>query len=143
MKKIDEVPLSIRPNPTPTSVFSQFGVFIVNPLSYLEFNYLVQHAKVVITDSGGITEETTFMGIPCMTLRDNTERPETVEIGTNILVGNNIDKLKIALLDLFNNKWKKGKIPPNLGWEIFNPKPWGRKRGPPRCSRLRTARSSR
>ena len=87
------------------------NIYIVDPLSYHEFNYLVKNSKCVITDSGGITEEATFMNIPCITLRDNTERPETVEIGTNLLVGNDVDKLKIALLDLFDNKWKKGKIP--------------------------------
>ena len=59
----------------------------IEPLGYLEFNYLVQHAKAVITDSGGITAETTVMGIPCMTLRDNTERPETITVGTNELIG--------------------------------------------------------
>ena len=55
----------------------------VDPLGHLEFNYLVRHAKGVITDSGGITEETTVLGVPCLTLRDNTERPETITIGTN------------------------------------------------------------
>ena len=59
----------------------------VDPLGYLEFNYLVKHARGVITDSGGITEETTVLGVPCLTLRDNTERPETVTIGTNELIG--------------------------------------------------------
>ena len=53
----------------------------------MEFNFLVERAKAVITDSGGITEETTVMGVPCMTLRDNTERPETCELGTNELLG--------------------------------------------------------
>ena len=59
----------------------------IEPLGYLEFNYLVEHAKAVITDSGGIREGTTFMGIRCMTLRDNPERPETITIGTNELLG--------------------------------------------------------
>ncbi|MFM8733120.1 MAG: non-hydrolyzing UDP-N-acetylglucosamine 2-epimerase, partial [Phycisphaerales bacterium] len=59
------------------------NVRLVDPQPYLEFNYLVRHAKAVITDSGGITEEATVMGVPCMTLRDSTERPETVEIGSN------------------------------------------------------------
>ena len=86
-------------------------LFIVDPLSYLEFNYLVQYAKVVITDSGGITEETTVMSIPCMTLRDNTERPETIKIGTNELIGTNPDNLTVAFEKLFKNKWKKGQIP--------------------------------
>ena len=59
----------------------------VDPLGYLEFNYLVKHARGVITDSGGITEETTVLGVPCLTLRDSTERPETITIGTNELIG--------------------------------------------------------
>ena len=63
------------------------SVFLAEPLGYLEFNYLVERSLAVITDSGGITEETTVMGVPCMTLRDSTERPETVTMGTNELLG--------------------------------------------------------
>ncbi|MBN1181563.1 MAG: UDP-N-acetylglucosamine 2-epimerase (non-hydrolyzing) [Bacteroidales bacterium] len=87
------------------------SLHLIDPLGYLEFNYLVQHAKAVITDSGGITEETTIMGIPCLTLRDNTERPETITIGTNELIGTNPDGIKPALDKLFAGKWKKGSIP--------------------------------
>jgi UDP-N-acetylglucosamine 2-epimerase (non-hydrolysing) len=87
----------------------------IPPMSYLEFNYLVQHAKCVITDSGGITEETTVMGVPCMTLRDNTERPETITEGTNVLIGTNPQKLIPALKTLFNGDWKKGSVP--LLWD--------------------------
>ena len=83
----------------------------IEPLGYLEFNYLVAHAKAVITDSGGITEETTVMGIPCMTLRDNTERPETIEVGTNELVGTNPKNIKPAMDKLFAGEWKKGAVP--------------------------------
>lgn len=84
---------------------------LVEPLSYLEFNYLVKHCKAVITDSGGITEETTVMGIPCMTLRNSTERPETCTIGTNELLGTDPKALKPALTNLFEGNWKKGTIP--------------------------------
>jgi len=84
---------------------------LVEPLSYLEFNFLVSKAKVVITDSGGITEETTVMGIPCMTLRDSTERPETVSIGTNELLGTDPKALEPAMDKLFSGNWKKGGIP--------------------------------
>jgi UDP-N-acetylglucosamine 2-epimerase (non-hydrolysing) len=77
----------------------------------LEFNYLVENALAVITDSGGITEETTVMGVPCMTLRDNTERPETVHVGTNELIGTNPNAIKPALEKLFAGEWKKGAIP--------------------------------
>ena len=84
----------------------------VDPLGYLEFNYLVKHARGVITDSGGITEETTVLGVPCLTLRDNTERPETITIGTNELIGTDPSKLAPALARLMAGKWKKGAIPP-------------------------------
>jgi UDP-N-acetylglucosamine 2-epimerase (non-hydrolysing) len=84
---------------------------MVEPLGYLEFNYLVENALAVITDSGGITEETTVLGIPCMTLRNNTERPETVHIGTNELIGTDPSAIKPALEKLFAGKWKKGDIP--------------------------------
>jgi UDP-N-acetylglucosamine 2-epimerase (non-hydrolysing) len=87
------------------------NIFLTEPQSYLEFNYLVKHAKAVITDSGGITEEATVMGIPCMTLRDNTERPETITVGTNELVGTDPDALKPFLDRLFAGEWKEGGIP--------------------------------
>jgi UDP-N-acetylglucosamine 2-epimerase (non-hydrolysing) len=83
----------------------------VEPLGYLEFNYLVQSSKAVITDSGGITEETTVMGVPCITLRDNTERPETCAIGTNELIGTDPKAIKPTLDKLFSGQWKKGGIP--------------------------------
>ena len=83
----------------------------VNPLGYLEFNYLVKHAFAVITDSGGITEETTVMNVPCITLRDSTERPETCDIGTNILVGNDSEKIKNVFKILLSSTWKQGEIP--------------------------------
>lgn len=87
------------------------NLHIVEPMGYLEFNYLVERAKAVITDSGGITEETTVMGVPCITLRDNTERPETCTIGTNELIGTNPAAIKPALDKLFAGEWKKGAIP--------------------------------
>jgi UDP-N-acetylglucosamine 2-epimerase (non-hydrolysing) len=77
----------------------------------LEFIYLVKNARAVITDSGGITEEATVLSVPCMTLRDSTERPETVEIGTNELVGTNPENLAAPLENLANGNWKKGAIP--------------------------------
>lgn len=87
------------------------NLILVEPQPYLEFNFLVKHAKAVITDSGGITEETTVMGVPCMTLRDTTERPETVTIGTNELLGTAPSSLRPALDRLFAGGWKKGGIP--------------------------------
>lgn len=87
------------------------NIFPVEPQAYLEFNYLVRHAKAVLTDSGGITEETTVQGIPCITLRDSTERPETVTIGTNELIGTHPLAIGPALERVFSGHWKKGGIP--------------------------------
>ena len=87
------------------------NLHIVEPLGYLEFNYLVERAKAVVTDSGGITEETTVMGVPCITLRDNTERPETCTVGTNELIGTKPEAIKPALDKLFAGEWKKGGVP--------------------------------
>ena len=87
------------------------NLYIVDPMGYLEFNYLVQHSRAVVTDSGGITEETTVMGVPCITLRDNTERPETCTVGTNELIGTNPAAVKPALDRLYAGEWKKGAIP--------------------------------
>jgi len=82
-----------------------------DPLSYLEFNYLVKNAFVVLTDSGGITEEATIMNVPCITFRNSTERPETCEIGTNVLVGTDAIKISEAFKILLTKKWKQGSIP--------------------------------
>ncbi len=87
------------------------NIHMVEPQPYLEFIWLVKHSLGVITDSGGITEEATVLGIPCMTLRDNTERPETVEIGTNELLGTDPAALRPALERLLAGQWKKGAIP--------------------------------
>jgi UDP-N-acetylglucosamine 2-epimerase (non-hydrolysing) len=87
------------------------NLHIVDPMGYLEFNYLVERAKAVVTDSGGITEETTVMGVPCITLRDNTERPETCTVGTNMLIGTKPEAIKPALDKLFAGEWKQGAIP--------------------------------
>ena len=81
------------------------------PLGYLEFNYLVKNAFAVITDSGGITEETTVMKVPCMTLRDNTERPETITMGTNELVGTAPQNVAPYMKKLHDGNWKTGKTP--------------------------------
>jgi len=110
------LPVLFPMHPRTAKIFNKLNIkapnlVIIEPLGYLEFNYLVERAKAVITDSGGITEETTVMGIPCLTLRDNTERPETVTIGTNELVGTNPANIKPMLQKIFNDKWKKGEIP--------------------------------
>ena len=81
---------------------------MIKPLPYLEFNFLVSNSFAVITDSGGITEETTIMKIPCLTIRDNTERPETVEIGTNELVGTDPSQVKVLHEKIIFWKMEKG-----------------------------------
>lgn len=88
------------------------NIHVVDAQPYLEFNYLVKHATAVITDSGGVTEETTVMGVPCMTLRSSTERPETVTMGTNELLGPDPGAIAPAFRKLFSGQWKEGKIPP-------------------------------
>jgi len=88
------------------------GMLLVEPQPYLEFIHLVKHSAGVITDSGGITEETTVMAVPCMTLRDSTERPETVTMGTNELIGTDPAAIPPAMARLIDGKWKSGAIPP-------------------------------
>ncbi|PMB37544.1 UDP-N-acetylglucosamine 2-epimerase (non-hydrolyzing), partial [Fischerella thermalis CCMEE 5319] len=110
------LPIIFPVHPRTARILGELGIqapnlYIVEPMGYLEFNYLVEYAKGVITDSGGITEETTVMGIPCITLRDNTERPETITIGTNELIGTKPAAIKPALDKLFAGSWKKGGIP--------------------------------
>ena len=87
-------------------------LFLTEPLSYVEFLALQRQALVVITDSGGIQEETTYLGIPCLTLRDNTERPITVTMGTNILVGRHGEGLMNEVDNILSGKRKHGRIPP-------------------------------
>ena len=110
------LPLIFPVHPRTMKVLDKLGIdnkllHKVDPLGYLEFNFLVNNSLAVITDSGGITEETTVLGIPCMTLRDSTERPETVIMGTNELLGVDPNSIKPAMIKLFNGDWKKGKIP--------------------------------
>lgn len=110
------LPVIFPIHPRTAKIFKDSGIeadnlHIVDPMGYLEFNYMVKHSKAVITDSGGITEETTVMGVPCITLRDNTERPETCTLGTNELIGTNPDAIKPILNKLFADQWKKGSIP--------------------------------
>jgi UDP-N-acetylglucosamine 2-epimerase (non-hydrolysing) len=85
---------------------------ILDPLSYIEFLGMQSRATVVITDSGGIQEETTYLGVPCLTLRENTERPVTVSLGTNVLVGGDPEKLRSELSRVLAGNGKKGTIPP-------------------------------
>ena len=110
------LPLIFPVHPRTAKILKNMGIeherlHMIEPLGYREFNYLVERSFAVITDSGGITEETTVMGIPCMTLRDNTERPETITIGTNELIGTDPKAIQPAMEKLFSGNWKKGSIP--------------------------------
>ena len=86
-------------------------VRIIEPLSYLEFGWLTAHAKGIITDSGNVSEEATFNGVPCITLNNYTEHQETVSVGSNVLVGEDPEKLREALSQLLSDKWKKCALP--------------------------------
>ncbi len=85
---------------------------LVDPLGYLDFLALQRHARLVITDSGGIQEETTYLGVPCLTVRENTERPVTVTVGTNILVGQDMSHLKREVHRILDGDHKQGQLPP-------------------------------
>ncbi|MBC7981821.1 UDP-N-acetylglucosamine 2-epimerase (non-hydrolyzing) [Candidatus Parcubacteria bacterium] len=86
-------------------------IVLIDPLSYFEFIYLIEHATAVITDSGGVQEETTVLNVPCITLRPNTERPETITVGTNELVGDDLQKLSESLKKVKSGTLKKGSVP--------------------------------
>lgn len=88
------------------------GLLLCEPLDYFSFQKLTAECRFVVTDSGGIQEETTYRGIPCLTLRDNTERPVTVDIGTNVLVPYTPEALHVQIEKILDGTFKKGRIPP-------------------------------
>ena len=87
------------------------GLKLIEPLGYIDFLGVMDQAQLVVTDSGGIQEETTYLGIPCLTMRENTERPITVELGTNQLTGSDISVVQRKCLELLGGKAKNGRIP--------------------------------
>ena len=95
-------------------VIARSNIMLIDPLGYLDFMRLYSGARLVLTDSGGLQEETTVLGIPCLTLRNNTERPITIELGTNILVGTDREKTKAAAFGVLtaNVESTNAKIPP-------------------------------
>jgi len=112
-----ELPVIFPVHPRTRQRIIQFGlstdgILLSEPISYLEFLALQARATVVLTDSGGIQEETTYLGIPCLTLRPNTERPITIQTGTNVLIGDDMDKLQVELRNILAGRAKKGAIPP-------------------------------
>ena len=86
-------------------------IILTDPLPYISFLSLIEKTRVVITDSGGIQEETSFLKIPCVTVRNNTERPVTIEVGTNYLAGTDFNTALYLVDQILNNRHKKGKIP--------------------------------
>jgi len=87
------------------------NVILTDPIGYIDFLALTKDAELIITDSGGIQEESTYLGVQCITVRKNTERPITVEVGTNQLIGTNLTKVEKAALKILDGKIKTGKIP--------------------------------
>ena len=87
------------------------NLIITDPLGYFEFGFLAQNALVILTDSGGLSEEATIYGVPCLTVRDSTERPETIELGTNELIGRDLAGLAPMMELVFRSAWKKHTIP--------------------------------
>jgi len=102
MKKLQGNELVDKMNP---------NIIATNPIGYIDFLCLMKNAELVITDSGGIQEETTYLGVQCLTVRENTERPATVNIGTNQLVGIDISTIKNAANEVLDGKIKKGGVP--------------------------------
>jgi UDP-N-acetylglucosamine 2-epimerase (non-hydrolysing) len=88
------------------------GLRLIEPLGYFDFIGLVEQCGVVVTDSGGIQEETTYLGVPCLTMRENSERPSTISIGTNLLIGSDLALLMSELENISAGKTKKGSVPP-------------------------------
>lgn len=113
-----ELPLIFPVHPRTRQRLAQLPVgvgrelLVTEPLGYLDFLALEQHARLVITDSGGIQEETTGLGVPCLTVRENTERPITVSMGTNVLVGKDMDCLTQQVRRILAGNGKKGTLPP-------------------------------
>ena len=105
IKNLDSTPLGTRARGLENLVLTE-------PLPYLDFSRLMSGAKVVLTDSGGIQEETTYLGIPCLTLRENTERPSTVEMGTNHIVGVDPQRILAAFIEAMARPRADAKVPP-------------------------------
>lgn len=105
-------PIHPRTKPVVEAIGKDYpNLILVEPQPYLKFIYLLKNAAGVITDSGGITEEATYLHIPCITLRENTERPETCVLGSNVLVGNDFKALEENIGKIAQNNWKKVQIP--------------------------------
>lgn len=114
-----DIPIVFPVHPRTRGKIEKFGlagrlsgnILLTDPIGYIDFIALEKNARLVITDSGGIQEETTYLGIPCITVRENTERPITVDVGTNILAGTDFAKIKLYADEILSDKTKEGQIP--------------------------------
>jgi len=111
------IPILFPAHPRTASKLARFGlaangVSIIDPIGYLDMLYAVKDAAIVLTDSGGLQEETTALGVPCVTIRENTERPITVTLGTNYLVGTRPEAILSVAGEILSGNAKKGTIPP-------------------------------
>lgn len=115
-------PVVLPIHPRTKESFERFGflhalaatpsLHLVEPMGYFDFIGLVEPSRVVVTDSGGIQEETTYLGVPCLTMRENSERPSTISIGTNLLIGSDLARLRSELENISAGRFKRGSVPP-------------------------------
>jgi UDP-N-acetylglucosamine 2-epimerase (non-hydrolysing) len=109
--RVAPVVFPVHPRTRKTMPPAPAGLRLVEPMGYLEFLALTSQAKLVLTDSGGLQEESTALGVPCLTIRENTERPITVAVGTNIVVGTDPDRIVAEALKALDGKGKTGRVP--------------------------------
>jgi UDP-N-acetylglucosamine 2-epimerase (non-hydrolysing) len=112
------IPVIFPVHPRTARMLKEFGIAtefpgfrVIEPLGYLDFIHLERHARLVLTDSGGIQEETTVLGVPCLTLRNNTERPITLTQGTNVLVGNDPDRIVAEAMKVVDGEGRPHRVP--------------------------------
>jgi len=116
-----EMPLAFPIHPRTRARLEEFGLLeqlennpninCLGPLGYMDFLCLTSQAKVIVTDSGGLQEESTALNVPCLTMRENTERPITCDEGTSTLIGNDAEKLRVHLRQVLNGTYRKGQCP--------------------------------
>ncbi len=112
-----EIPILFPVHPRTRSKIEEYrlpsnGIRYLDPVGYMDMLCAVKDAALVMTDSGGLQEETTVLGVPCVTIRENTERPSTIEIGTNYLTGSDPEKILEVVLGILSGETKKGRVPP-------------------------------
>ncbi|MDF1526629.1 MAG: UDP-N-acetylglucosamine 2-epimerase [bacterium] len=113
----ERIPVIFPVHPRTRTKMEEFGLLkgnvrMIEPIGYIDMFWAVKGAKMVLTDSGGLQEETTVLGVPCITIRENTERPSTIEMGTNYLVGTDPDRILFIANEILEGKGKRGQVPP-------------------------------